>query len=144
MSGAKHAELAKRDSYAAEAVRFGELVYQRSPRPLYALLLAQALDLRAETRSRALEMAATGVRLNPRDTEYRQLYGEMLYRAGRRDAAAEQVLQMRQIHDARPPDSNLRLSEKKLEALADLEERIEAARESPSASPPRSASQPKG
>jgi tetratricopeptide (TPR) repeat protein len=144
MSGAKHAELAMRDTYAAEAVRFAELAYQRSPRPLYALLLAQALDLRVESRPRALEMAATAVRLNPTDTEYRQQYAEMLYGAGRLDAAAEQVLQMRHIHDTRPPRSNLRLSEEKLESLAELEERIQAARKSASASAPPATSRPEG
>ena len=135
-SGARNALPAMRDSYAADAVKFAELAYERSPKALNALQLAQALDLRPEGRSRALEMADKSVRLNPRSAEFRQLYGEMLYRAGRLDAAAEEVRQIRRIHNALPPESVVRLSQKELQALADLEDRIRLARKPPAASRP--------
>ena len=133
-SGAQSGHPTMRDSYAADAVKFAELAYERSPKALNALELARALDLRPEGRRRALEMGEIAVRMTPRSAEFRQPYGEMLYRAGRRDAAAEEVRQIRRIHYALPAESVVRLSKRELRALADLAERIRLARTPPAAS----------
>jgi len=107
--------------HSPAAVQYARAAFQRQPNSGHAAILARVLRLEEAGQSEALEMARKAVDLDPMDVRTRLGYAEALVAAGQPDEAARQIRIIRQIDDARPADSDLRLTPKELERLDALE-----------------------